>query len=505
MTSANLSGSEKLCICCHEEYSGDLVVCPKDGTTLTELQRDNLVGTLFVDKYEMLDIIGGGGMGVVYRAKHCLMNRIVAIKVLHRHAATNGDALKRFQVESQAASALSMPNILTVYDFGLSSAGQPYMVMDYLDGKSLDDIINSEGSVPLSRAIDIFIQICNAMEHAHAKGIIHRDIKPSNVVLVNWEGQPDFVKIVDFGIAKLLNQSDSNSGNLTRTGEVFGSPMYMSPEQWKGQKLDCRTDIYSLGAVMYRCLVGRPLFDCPDVVQLMYKQVTELPESFASMGVLLPAQIEQIVFRSLAKDPSQRFQSMKELMEALSQFKESMVAGTDQVNPRLQSNKSTVNPSELTRTIVAAESERFSETTSPLPSDMVQPGNSDKVVFESTAAPQLKRNIGFGALIGLSIAALIAVVLFLQPHPSSVPHGLSTTNSLTSEENREPMKVNASTASKEPDSKPNLPAQSVHQEPKRNIAIRKSSPPPHKHIAVRSSSHHSGGLKNAIKRFLQKL
>ena len=139
-------------------------------------------------------------------------------------------------------------------------------------------------------------------------------------MLIDIEGQSDFVKIVDFGIAKLLN-ADPDSGNLTRTGEVFGSPAYMSPEQWKGHKLDARADIYSLGAVMYRCLSGKSMFEADDILQLMYKQVTEMPSSFASLGVSLPTEIEQIVFKAIEKDPANRYQSMRELMAVLSQFK----------------------------------------------------------------------------------------------------------------------------------------------------------------------------------------
>ncbi len=502
MSSANPSGSEKLCICCHEQYSGDIVSCPKDGTTLTELDRDNLVGTLFVDKYEMLDIIGGGGMGMVYRAKHSLMNRIVAIKVLHRQAATSSDALKRFQVESQAASALSMPNILTVYDFGLSSQGQPYMVMDYLDGQSLDDIINAEGRLPLHRAVDVFIQICNAMEHAHEKGILHRDIKPSNVVLVNFEGQPDFVKIVDFGIAKLLNPADPNSGNLTKTGEVFGSPMYMSPEQWKGGTLDCRTDIYSLGAVMYRCLSGQPMFNCPDVVQLMYNQVTELPESFASKGVLLPPEIERIVFKSLAKNPAERFQSMKELMQALRQFKASMSARIDAVE---SGDRSSIVQTERTRTLAAIAPEHGNQDTTSMPLNMV-PSSVDSMTDAKVSKSIHSKQIAlFSVLIVTLIAGSISTVSFLQ---SRSPQPQSTQNNtlpLSSGQKSEPAKIDNHVPSKDSDAIPSPAAPVNHQAPKRKTENRKLPSRAHKRTEPVKSHAYRGGIKNAIKHFLDRL
>lgn len=325
--------SKKLCICCHEEFDGGLTTCPTDGTTLSNVaSEDDLVGTIFDERYEILSVIGGGGMGLVYRAKHRFMNRTVAIKVLHK---TNNSAseLKRFQLEAQAASALSIPNIVTIYDFGTSPAGEPYMVMDFLDGRSLTEILDAEGKFSVQRAVNIFIQISNALAHAHSKGIIHRDIKPSNIVLVNTESQTDFVKIVDFGIAKLLDSSDPNSGNLTRTGEVFGSPLYMSPEQWRGLKLDARTDIYSLGSVMYRVLSGKTIFEDGDFIQLMYKHASEMPDSFAAIGVEIPSQLEAIVFKALAKDRDMRYQSMMELMLALEQFKQSMPLNLGGMDP----------------------------------------------------------------------------------------------------------------------------------------------------------------------------
>ncbi len=312
---------KKLCICCHEEFDGELSVCPTDGTPLSQVtHEDDLVGTLFDERYEILNVVGGGGMGLVYRAKHRFMNRVVAIKVLHKNN-NSANELKRFQLEAQAASALSIPNIVTIYDFGTSPAGEPYMVMDFLDGSSLTEILDKEGRFSVPRAVNIFIQISSALAHAHGKGIIHRDIKPSNIVLVNAESQVDFVKIVDFGIAKLLDSSDPNSGNLTRTGEVFGSPLYMSPEQWRGLKLDARTDIYSLGSVMYRVLSGKNIFEECDFLQLMNKHASEMPVSFGALGVAIPEELESIVFRALAKDRDVRYQSMTDLMIELEQFK----------------------------------------------------------------------------------------------------------------------------------------------------------------------------------------
>lgn len=302
---------------CGREFDWETTVCPDDNTPLTALgEEDQLVGTTLADRYEILEVIGGGGMGLVYKARHKLMNRVVAIKMLHKHMISSKDTLKRFQLEAQAASCLSLPNILTVYDFGLTSEGQPYMVMDYLEGTSLADVLEAEHHVLPDRAVNIFIQACAGLAHAHQKGVLHRDIKPSNIMLVNFGDQADFVKIVDFGIAKLLNQG---VGELTKTGEVYGSPSYMSPEQCRGKETDARSDIYSMGCVMYRTLSGRPLFSGDDIIELLFKQVSEPPAPF-DPDLNIPSELEAVIFKALAKDAGDRYQTMGEFKEALEKY-----------------------------------------------------------------------------------------------------------------------------------------------------------------------------------------
>lgn len=317
------------CITCSNEYGGNFTTCPHDGTRLTPLSHDDLVGTVLDGRYEINEVLGGGGMGLVYKARHRLINRTVAIKVLHKHMVSSGDALKRFRLEAEAASSLNVPNILTIHDFGISEQGQPYMVMDYLAGVSLQDVLEAEQRLDVLRALGIFSQVCAALKHAHDKQIIHRDLKPSNIMLVEFEGQPDFVKIVDFGIAKLLGRTDGEGGQLTRTGEIFGSPLFMSPEQCRGMSLDPRTDIYSLGSVMYLALTGRPLFESDNVLDIFVKQATTPPTSFGEIcpELTIPTQVEEIVLKALEKEPSGRFQSMAELKACLDKAKESLKKG----------------------------------------------------------------------------------------------------------------------------------------------------------------------------------
>jgi serine/threonine protein kinase len=318
--------SRKACISCFGEYSGDFTVCPEDGATLTLISDSSLVGTILDDRYEILDVIGSGGMGMVYRAKQRFINRMVAVKVLHKGSITGTEIIKRFQQEAQAASALSSPHVVTVFDSNVSRNGEPYLVMDLLNGSSLEALLEKERMLSPGRAVEIFLQVCDALSKAHSKNIVHRDIKPSNIVLVEEDGQPDFVKVVDFGIAKILRESESGATQLTRTGEVFGSPLYMSPEQWRGTSVDSRTDIYSLGAVMYKTLTGAPLFDTTDILQLAYKQAHEEPASIASLGIRLPDGLEAIVFKALAKDATERFQSVNEMVAALSVVRDGLKA-----------------------------------------------------------------------------------------------------------------------------------------------------------------------------------
>src|SRR5579883_2623061 len=309
----------KLCIACKQEFSGDEVTCPNDGTTLTPLTMETSVGSTIGDKYEILAVIGGGAMGLVYKARHMLMKRIVAVKMLHPNMLPDAATVKRFQKEAEALSCLNHPNILTVFDFGVSTQGHPYLVTDYLEGQTIAELLEQNQHLDWPRTIKIFMQVCSALAYAHKNGVVHRDIKPSNIMLTEFEENEDFVKILDFGIAKVLNEMSEDSSQLTRTGEVFGSPLYMSPEQCRGKPLDARSDIYSLGCVMYRTLTGQPAFFGQDLVECLYKHVNEEPvpmcEVIPEAGI--PSELDAVVLKCLAKDPANRYQSMPELKEAL--------------------------------------------------------------------------------------------------------------------------------------------------------------------------------------------
>ncbi|MCB9470703.1 MAG: protein kinase [Candidatus Obscuribacterales bacterium] len=312
------TGSRKVCIACKQEFSADVTKCPHDGTVLTPVTSEPSVGSIIAGKYEVLSIIGGGAMGLVYKARHTLMKRVVAVKVLRPNMALDETTVSRFQKESEALSVLDHPNILKVFDFGLNEQGQPYLVTDYLEGDTLADLLNRDERIDYKRAIELFKQASSALSHAHKNGVIHRDMKPSNIMLVKDDEGNEMVKILDFGIAKVSDDAESST-QLTKTGEVFGSPLYMSPEQCRGKKLDARSDIYSVGCVLYRSLVGAPPIIGQDLIECLYKHVNEDPASFAEAfpGNQIPAALEAVVMKCLMKDPALRYQSMNELRDAL--------------------------------------------------------------------------------------------------------------------------------------------------------------------------------------------
>ncbi|HEY9682626.1 MAG TPA: protein kinase [Oculatellaceae cyanobacterium] len=300
------------CMHCNQEFFG-VSVCPNDGHPVQMAKEDPLVGNILADRFEVLAKLGEGGMSAVYKARHMLMDRIVAIKLLF---ASDIQSLKRFQLEAKLACNLNHINIVSVFDFGVSNKGQPYLVMDYLEGRSLGDCVKVDGPMQLDRALGIFTQACDALTYAHKRDVIHRDLKPSNFMLVLDDNYSELLKVVDFGIAKQMSFEDAAGQGLTKTGEVFGSPLYMAPEQCLGRRLDARADIYSMGCVMYEVLTGTPPLVGMNALDTLHKHINEDPQPFAVANprcANLPPMLERLVFKALARDVDQRYQSMLEL------------------------------------------------------------------------------------------------------------------------------------------------------------------------------------------------
>jgi len=295
-------------------------------------------GSLFLGKYDIQDRIGSGGMGVVYRCSQIFIGKDMAIKTLNQ-SSMNDEAVQRFQTEAKAAGSLSHPNLVSVCDFGVTEDGTPYMVMDYVPGKTLQDVLSAHGQLALETVIDIFIQCADGLTHAHEKGVLHRDIKPSNIVLLQQENLgPGSIRILDFGIAKISSNS-AQTQELTKTGMVIGSPLYMSPEQSVGKKMDARTDIYSLGCVLFECLCGTPPFQGDSVIETLMLHQTEMPRSLkeASMGREFPSRLQELVSSMMAKNLEERINSMStvhhELVEIKEQLKSPGIAKKSPLNP----------------------------------------------------------------------------------------------------------------------------------------------------------------------------
>lgn len=271
----------------------------------------NVLGTIIGGKYKVIEIIGSGGMSEVFKAIDVSTKRTVALKLLRPKYMTNPESVSRFQLEAKAASRLDHKNIVHVYEFGMTEQGQHYLAMEHVSGKSLSNLVKDSGRLAIARTWQILLQTCDALTQAHDKGVIHRDLKPSNIMILD-DGT---IKIVDFGIAKVLSKDDTAPIALTQTGDIFGSPPYMSPEQGLGREIDTRSDLYSLGCVMYECLTGSPPFIGETALETLIKHQTEAPISLeaACFGTDFPPEIEKIVAKLLEKLPKRRYQTAGDL------------------------------------------------------------------------------------------------------------------------------------------------------------------------------------------------
>jgi serine/threonine protein kinase len=281
---------------------------------------DPLVGTTLDARYKIMRAIGEGGMGVVYEALHVLIEKHVAIKVLRDTFTSRPDVVERFRQEAKSASKIGHPNIVDVSDFGETPSGQSYIVMEMLQGEDVADVLARERVLPPPRVVRIVYQVARALHATHKKNIVHRDLKPENIYLIECDGTQDIVKVVDFGVAKMNDIEVPNGGRkLTRTGMIFGTPEYMSPEQALGKPFDHRVDIYALGAILFELLSGRVPFTGENFMEILaHHGNTPVPglRSFNPALSISPA-LEAIVARSLEKDPALRYQSMGEFADDL--------------------------------------------------------------------------------------------------------------------------------------------------------------------------------------------
>ncbi|MBK7993925.1 MAG: SUMF1/EgtB/PvdO family nonheme iron enzyme [Blastocatellia bacterium] len=315
----------KKCSSCGREFQEQTTFCPFDGKKLDAPEPadvDKFLGTVLDGKYCVESKIGQGGMGNVYKAKHVHMDTMVAVKILHPHLVSDQTTVERFRREARAAITVNHPNAIHVMDFGVTGDKTVYLVMEFLEGISLRKLLEIERCLTPEKALNIMKQVCAAVDTAHSKGIIHRDLKPDNIVIVAHGTPSELVKVLDFSIAKLKAASEGPV-NLTQQGMVVGTPQYMSPEQAEGQELDTRSDLYSLGVIMYEMLTGDLPFKATTPMALILKHIHALPRPLRELKENISPALEAVVLRTLAKKREDRPQSAtilaEQLEEAMSQ------------------------------------------------------------------------------------------------------------------------------------------------------------------------------------------
>jgi serine/threonine protein kinase len=278
------------------------------------------IGKEIAGQFRVVQRIGSGGMGAVYKAEQPEMNRFVAVKILHPKYVSRPDLVSRFRREARAMSHLSHPNTARVFMYGQLEDGACYIVMEHLEGKNLAQVTRAEGMLQPARAVNIMVQVCGALEEAHRQGMVHRDLKPENIFLTSQGGIADYPKVLDFGLAK-VTQREMRPGSLilTQEGMVFGTPEFMSPEQARGQQLDARSDIYSLGCILYEMLTGKLPFDASQPMDYLALQIrgTPIPLTKRISGLTFPPGLEEVVMKTIAKEPDDRYPSAADFAMAL--------------------------------------------------------------------------------------------------------------------------------------------------------------------------------------------
>lgn len=310
------------CPICTKDAPEGSRFCPFCGAKLlTQAIRetDPLLGKVIAGKYKVLERIGSGAMGSIYRAEHTALSKPVVIKVLHRHLVSDESHVRRFHREARAASRLNHPNCINVLDFGQSEDGWLYICMEFVAGKDLCRILFEEKRLDPERAVRIASQVLDALDEAHNQGVIHRDLKPENIMVERLRTNPEFVKVLDFGIAKIRDTSgrEDPSGFKTATGMVFGTPEFMSPEQIRGEELDGRSDLYSLGIVLYHMLSGELPFTGDSVLEIATKHLVEPPVPLQERRADLPPMLCDVVHRLLEKRREKRYATAAEVKVAL--------------------------------------------------------------------------------------------------------------------------------------------------------------------------------------------
>lgn len=306
----------KHCPACHRPYDDAVKFCPHDGTVLPG-GSDEYVGRRLMQQFDILAQCGEGAMGTVYRARQINMDRLVAIKILRRDLVRDRTVVKRFYREAKAAARLSHPNIITVHLVAETDEGLPYIVMEHLEGTDLDSLCKAEAPLSMARAVHLTAQIAAALSEAHQNDVVHRDLKPANIIVLARARPAEVVKVLDFGIAKILEAGVSDESRITKSGAIFGTPYYLSPEQATGAELDPRADLYSLGVILYRLVTGHLPFESGSGLDILVRHVKDAPPPPRTYNPDIPLALEQVILTALEKDREQRHSTADAMRTAL--------------------------------------------------------------------------------------------------------------------------------------------------------------------------------------------
>ncbi len=404
------------CPTCDARYDSDASFCALDGSKLAAADPggDQLLGTVLAERYRIVKLIGQGGMGRVYRATHVNINKQFAIKVLRPEVTALPSTVVRFRQEARAASSIGHENIIQIEDFATLPDGSVYLAMEFLEGEPLDTRMGRTPALPLPEALDIAAQVGRGLYAAHEKGIVHRDLKPANVFLsrkpsvLALAGPSGVVaKILDFGIAKVSGVDATPA--LTQTGAIFGTPLYMSPEQAMGQPLDHRTDIYSMGVILYEMATGQVPFKADSAVQVLSQHIAGVvvAPSVAAPARQIPAALDAVVLKALAKEPGARFATMSELVTALSAVTAPSASRSVSAPVAVAAAvaSSTTPPSPLAQSVPPLAA----ATTPPAPS------------LTSASPSSSKRGLVIGAVLLIGLLVGGAALLLRQPKAPGVP------------------------------------------------------------------------------------
>jgi serine/threonine-protein kinase len=384
------------CQQCGAALPVDTHVCPQCNTPLSATMR--VVGKTIGGKYEILSLLGEGGMGAVYKARHKDVHRTVAIKLLHPQFSQNGEMLTRFEREARATGEIGHDNIIEIYDLGTDAdTGSAYLVMEMLKGHELSDVLSKYGRMGIGETIDVMVQTLSALASSHELGIIHRDLKPDNIYLTEVAGRTNWVKILDFGIAKFQTPEDGHK--LTQTGQMMGTPYYMAPEQIQGDpQMDHRLDIYACGVILYEMLTGRVPFEAPNIPAMVLAILQDTPPTPHELDPNIPIELSDVVVKAMTRDKNLRYQSAAELAQAIAPFG----TGTVSVTQQLQHSE------ELARTALGRLGTDWNMTPPPMNDSQIRGETATGMEWTQTGNAVAPPKRGLGAAVAIVVVLVLA-------------------------------------------------------------------------------------------------